>query len=235
MSSAIHHLPVSHGPGPVFRKSASRPGLGFAGRFCGSFFLLKPLLYALFFVCAFASDARAGIVVLDAGHGGHDPGGIPRQRYQEKSATLDIAVRVRARLQAAGHRVIMTRSSDVFVELSRRVAVSNRAPSGAVFVSIHFNSAPNRDAHGIETYHYDSRGAALAEAIHRQVLAATREEDRGVRRARFYVLRYNKRPACLAELGFLTNAQEGARIYRSSAYRQQLANAVAAGISSVLR
>lgn len=180
-------------------------------------------------------SARAGTVVLDAGHGGHDPGGIPRQRYQEKSATLDITSKVKARLQAAGHRVIMTRSSDVFVELSRRVSISNRAPSGAVFVSIHFNSAPNQDAHGIETYHYDSRGAALAEAIHRHVLAATKEEDRGVRRARFYVLRYNKRPACLAELGFLTNAQEGARIYRSSAYRQQLASAVAAGISSVLR
>lgn len=144
-------------------------------------------------------------------------------------------MRVRARLQAAGHTVVMTRSSDVFVELSRRVAISNRASSNAVFVSIHFNSSPNTDAHGIETYHYDSRGGVLAEAIHRRVLAASGEEDRGVRRARFYVLRYNRRPACLVELGFLTNAQEGARVGRSSAYRQQLANGVAAGIASVVR
>ena len=199
------------------------------------FFSIPGLLSAFLCWCALSTGAQAGTVILDAGHGGHDPGGIPRQRYLEKSAALDVAMRVRARLQAAGHTVVMTRSSDVFVELSRRVAISNRASSNAVFVSIHFNSSPNTDAHGIETYHYDSRGGVLAEAIHRRVLAASGEEDRGVRRARFYVLRYNRRPACLVELGFLTNAQEGARVGRSSAYRQQLANGVAAGIASVVR
>lgn len=217
------------------RKNPVQRGKKAGGRLGQEFFAMPRFLSVLLLWFGVALSAGAGTVVLDAGHGGHDPGGIPRQRVVEKAAALDVAVRVRARLQAAGHRVVMTRSSDVFVELPRRVAVSNRAPHNAVFVSIHFNASPNRDAHGIETYHYDSRGAVLAGAIHRRVLAATGEQDRGVRCARFFVLRYNRRPACLVELGFLTNAREGARVSRSAAYRQQLANAVAAGISSVVR
>ncbi len=182
-----------------------------------------------------STTARAGTIVLDAGHGGHDPGGITGQRYPEKVAALDIAQRVQTRLRASGHRVIMTRSSDTFIELSHRVAISNRSPGQSVFVSIHFNASPNRDASGIETYFYSSQSARLAEAVHKRVVAATGSEDRGVRTARFYVLRYNRRPAILVELGFLTNAAEGARIFKSSKYRQSLATAVADGIRSQLR
>jgi N-acetylmuramoyl-L-alanine amidase len=180
-------------------------------------------------------DARAATVVLDAGHGGHDAGGVPGQRYIEKHAALRIAKLVQARLKAAGHRVVMTRTSDVFVELPRRVAISNKSPANSVFVSIHFNSAPNRDAHGIETYYYDERSLPLAQAIHQRVLRASGEEDRNVRRARFYVLRNNRRVAVLAELGFLTNEREGGRVARSAEYGQRLAAAVADGILSVLR
>jgi N-acetylmuramoyl-L-alanine amidase len=180
-------------------------------------------------------DAHAATVVLDAGHGGHDPGGVPGQRYIEKHAALRISKLVQARLKAAGHRVVMTRTSDTFVELSRRVAISNKSPANSVFVSIHFNSAPNRDAHGIETYYYDERSLPLAQAIHQRVLRASGEEDRNVRKARFYVLRNNRRIAALAELGFLTNEQEGGRVARSSEYGQRLAAAVADGILSVLR
>ncbi len=193
------------------------------------------LLVACLCMSVLQAGAQAATVVLDAGHGGHDPGGIPGQIHSEKDAALRIALLVQKRLMARGHRVLMTRASDVFVELSQRVAVSNRAPSNAVFVSIHLNSAPNREAHGIETYHYDERSRRLAEAIHTRVLRATGEEDRFVRRARFYVLRYNRRPAVLAELGFLTNAGEGARIARNAAYRERLAGAVAEGILSVVR
>ena len=186
-------------------------------------------------MCAGESGVQAATVVLDAGHGGHDPGGIPGQRYSEKEAALRIAQLVQKRLKVRGHRVLMTRSSDEFVELSRRVAIANSAPANTLFVSIHLNSAPNRDAHGIETYHFDERSRRLAEAIHARVLKVTGEEDRFVRRARFYVLRYNRRPAVLAELGFLTNPAEGARIARSGAYREKLAGAVADGILSVAR
>jgi N-acetylmuramoyl-L-alanine amidase len=187
------------------------------------------------FLLAAGGSLSAATVILDAGHGGHDPGGVPGQRYIEKHAALRIAKLVQARLKASGHRVLMTRTSDVFVELSQRVALSNRSPSNSVFVSIHFNSAPNRDAHGIETYYCDERSLPLAQAIHQRVLRATGEEDRNIRRARFYVLRNNRRTAALAELGFLTNAEEGGRIARSPEYCNRLATAVADGILSVLR
>jgi N-acetylmuramoyl-L-alanine amidase len=202
---------------------------------CFRFPRLLPVLLAAVALCLAAGGAPAATVVLDAGHGGHDPGGVPGQRYIEKHAALRIAKLVQTRLKAAGHRVVMTRTSDVFVELSRRVAVSNSTPANSVFVSIHFNSAPNRDAQGIETYYYDERSLPLAQAIHQKVLRASGSEDRNIRRARFYVLRNNRRRAALAELGFLTNEQEGGRVARSPEYGQRLAAAVADGILSVLR
>lgn len=196
-------------------------------------FHLRQLLWVLACLCSL--QLQAATIVLDPGHGGHDPGGIPGQRFSEKAAALDVALRVQARLTAAGHRVIMTRSNDTFIELSERVAISKRAPGKPVFVSIHFNSAPNSDARGIETYHFDKRGAALAQAIHRRVVAASGSPDRGIRRARFYVLRYNPRPSVLVELGFLTNAQEGGKVSRFPDYRQKLADAVASGIRAAVR
>ena len=190
---------------------------------------------SLALIAAGALNLRAGTVVLDPGHGGYDPGGVPRQRYSEKAAALDIALRVRAGLLARGHRVVMTRSSDVFVELSERVAISKKTSGSPVFVSIHLNSSTNTGASGVETYHYSSKSARLARAVHQQVVAAAGSIDRGVRRARFYVLRHNTRPSVLLELGFLTNASEGAKIARSANHRQKLANAVVAGICSVVR
>jgi N-acetylmuramoyl-L-alanine amidase len=193
-----------------------------------------PLLLVLGGACL-SPRARAGTVILDAGHGGHDPGGITGQKYPEKVAALDITKRVASRLRAAGHRVILTRGSDTFIELSRRVAISNQSAARAVFVSIHFNASPNSDASGIETYYYSPQSARLAQAVHGKVVAAARSEDRGVRTARFFVLRYNRRPAILVELGFLTNPAEGARIFKSSKHRQALANAVADGVRSQIR
>jgi N-acetylmuramoyl-L-alanine amidase len=203
-------------------------------RACSGNFI-RWLVVPMLALCAGFGDLRAGTVVLDPGHGGYDPGGVPGQRYSEKAAALDIALRVRAGLIARGHRVVMTRASDVFVGLSDRVSISKRTSGSPVFVSIHLNSAPNKDATGVETYYYSSKSTRLARAIHQQVLGAAGSPDRGVRRARFYVLRYNTRPSVLLELGFLTNATEGARISRSSKHRQKLADAVVSGICSVVR
>lgn len=196
---------------------------------------LRRLVVLLALLVVGALDLRAGTVVLDPGHGGYDPGGVPRQRYSEKAAALDIALRIQEGLLARGHRVVMTRRSDVFVELSERVAISKKTSGSPVFVSIHLNSSPNTGASGVETYHYSSKSARLARAVHQKVVAAAGSIDRGVRRARFYVLRHNTRPSVLLELGFLTNAAEGAKIARSATHRQKLANAVVAGICSVVR
>ena len=91
------------------------------------------------------------IVVIDAGHGGHDRGGIPGQRVAEKDMTLDVARRLRNVLSASGYRVVMTRDSDVFVPLPTRVAIAN-SYRNAIFVCIHFNATQRRSACGIETY-----------------------------------------------------------------------------------
>src|SRR6185437_10252037 len=101
------------------------------------------------------ADRPSTVVVIDAGHGGHDRGGIPGQRVAEKTMTLDVAKRLQDILNANGYRTVMTRESDVFVPLPTRVAVAN-AYRNALFVCIHFNSARRSGANGIETYFYSS-------------------------------------------------------------------------------
>lgn len=168
--------------------------------------------------------------VIDAGHGGHDRGGIPGQKTSEKAMALDVALRVRSYLRAAGLRTVMTRSRDEFVALGKRVAIAN-AERNAVFVSVHFNSARREGASGIETYYFSSRAAGLASAIHRKTILATGAEDRGVRRRSYYVLRKSRIPAVLFEGGFLTNRAEARRI-ESAAYRDKLAKSVAQAVIS---
>ncbi|MBA3963036.1 MAG: N-acetylmuramoyl-L-alanine amidase [Chthoniobacterales bacterium] len=167
-------------------------------------------------------------VVLDAGHGGFDRGGIPGQRVAEKPMTLDVAQRVARKLRAGGYHVVMTRDSDVFVPLSVRVAIANGLRD-AEFVSIHFNSATRAGANGIETYYYRSDSARLAANIHRQVVGGTGTENRGIRRRGFYVLRRTSIPSVLVECGFLTNPYESSLALQSS-YRERLADRITSGI-----
>ena len=190
----------------------------------GSFlaFLFAALLFA-------GVTAQAKTVVLDAGHGGHDRGGVPGDPYPEKVYTLDVAKRIRARLNDAGYRVVMTRSDDTFVGLGLRCAIAN-SQGGAIFVSVHFNSAPRQGADGIETYYYSGKSAGLAAAIHSRLVRAAGTADRRVRSRGYYVLRHNRLPAVLCECGFLTNPDEGRRIAGSAVHRQSLADAIAAGI-----
>lgn len=172
----------------------------------------------------------SSIIVIDAGHGGHDRGGIPGQRVAEKTMTLDVAQRLRTILNANGYRTIMTRDSDVFISLPGRVAAANRYRD-AIFVCIHFNSATRRGANGIETYFYSSQSLPLASAIHYYVSRAAPSSNRGVRRRGYYVLRRTTVPAVLVECGFLTNPNE-AQYAQSSNYRQMLAEQIARGIRS---
>jgi N-acetylmuramoyl-L-alanine amidase len=185
-------------------------------------------------VAMLAASARAQnrftTVVIDAGHGGHDRGGIPGQRVAESVATLDVAQRLQRNLERSGYRTIMTRSSDVFVPLPERVAIANQSRN-AVFVAIHFNSAGRAGANGIETYFYSGESSPLAASIHRNVLAIAPSENRGVRRRGYFVLRRTTIPAVLVECGFLTNPNE-ARLAQTSAYRQKLADQIARGIQS---
>jgi N-acetylmuramoyl-L-alanine amidase len=177
-----------------------------------------------------AGDSSPITVVIDAGHGGYDRGGIPGQRVSEKDMTLDVARRLRSVLAASGYRVVMTRDSDVFVPLGTRTAIAN-SNRNAIFVSVHFNSAPRSSAGGIETYFYSRDSLALASAIHHYVAGGAPSENRGVRRRGYFVLRRTNIPAVLVECGFLTSPTEAAYVQNAS-YRQKLAEEIAAGVRS---
>jgi N-acetylmuramoyl-L-alanine amidase len=173
-------------------------------------------------------DSSPVTVVIDAGHGGYDRGGIPGQSVSEKDMTLDVARRLKSVLAASGYRVVMTRDSDVFVPLGTRCAIAN-SYRNAIFVSVHFNSATRRGASGIETYFYSRDSLSLASAIHHYVAGGAPSDNRGVRRRGYYVLRRTNMPAVLVECGFLTNPTEAAYAQNAS-YRQKLAEAIAAGV-----
>lgn len=172
---------------------------------------------------------QSTVVVIDAGHGGFDRGGIAGQRVAEKNMTLEVAQRLRTILQASGYRVVMTRDSDVFVPLGTRVAIANSYRNG-IFVSIHFNAARRSGASGIETYFYSRESLTLASAIHYHVAGGAPSSNRGVRRRGYFVLRRTRIPAVLVECGFLTNSTE-ARYVQNTSYRQKLAEEIARGIS----
>ena len=174
------------------------------------------------------SQTRFTTVVIDPGHGGFDRGGIPGQRVLEKNMNLDVSLRLKPILEKAGYRVIMTRSTDVFVPLGGRVAIANSYPN-AIFVCIHFNSAGRSGASGIETYFYSAESAPLAASIHSAVVGGAPSENRGVRRRGYFVLRRTTVPAVLVECGFLTNPTE-AQYALTTAYRQTLASEIARGI-----
>ena len=173
--------------------------------------------------------ANAALIVIDAGHGGFDRGGIPRQRVAEKDIALDVALRLKRKLQAGGYKVVMTRDTDVFVPLPSRVAIANSYRNG-IFVCIHFNSATRSGANGVETYYYSRDSAKLASDIHKNVIAGAPSENRGIRRRGYYVLRKTAIPGILVECGFLTNPEE-ARLALTADYRDKLAEEIMRGIA----
>jgi len=189
----------------------------------------RSAIVALFLALASPGFSQSKTIIVDAGHGGFDRGGVPGQRIGEKDKTLDVAQRLRTILQAQGYRVIMTRDSDVFIPLPTRCAIANNY-RGASFVSIHFNCASRVGANGIETYYYRPDSAGLAASIHRNVVSISPSENRGIRRRGFYVLRRTAIPSVLVECGFLTNPTEG-RLALSADYRQKLAEQIARGIN----
>ena len=198
---------------------------------------LRPDLRLFRFVCLIAlgvvaaSGLQAGAfrtVVLDPGHGGDDIGGHYGKVY-EKHLALDTAMRVEHYLKASGYRVVMTRRSDQFISLPKRAAFGNRY-SNSIFVSIHYNYTWKRDVAGLETYYYSSRAKPLAQAIHDGMHRRTRCADRGVKFARYYVIRNSKNPAVLVECGFVSNSRDRSRMKKGS-YRDDIARGIAEGIA----
>ena len=167
-------------------------------------------------------------VVLDAGHGGHDNGTTSRYAGREKDATLDVAMRLRPKVAAAGFRTVMTRSDDTFIPLATRAAISNRQHN-VIFVSVHFNDTRRSGIRGTEVYYNSRCSAGIARNILNEVAALPGASSRGIHTANFAVLRRAQYPAVLVECGYFSNPVEGRRC-GSGAYREQLAEAIARGI-----
>ncbi|HEY9614184.1 N-acetylmuramoyl-L-alanine amidase [Allocoleopsis sp.] len=169
------------------------------------------------------------LVMVDPGHGGKDPGALGLGGLREVDVILPIAQQVASLLEQQGIQAVMTRTSDYFVDLAPRVVMAERM-NADLFVSIHANSiGPNRpDISGLETYYY-SNGQRLAQTIHSSILQNLDIKDRGIRRARFYVIRKTSMPSVLVEVGFVTGREDAAKL-STPAYRSQMAQAIARGI-----
>ena len=199
-------------------------------------------------------------VVIDAGHGGKDPGAENKALgLREKSLTLDLAERLARLLRDNGLQVSLTRESDTFIELKERSRLANAAQAD-LFISLHFNALDSKSVHGIETYAFtpprqpssartklhssDLQGypafadgawsTLIAYYVQRSLVDELRGEDRGLKRARFTVLEDLQMPGILIEGGFLTHDKEGRNI-GSAAYRERLAQAVLDGVLAYRR
>lgn len=181
-------------------------------------------------------DRRRGVIFVDAGHGGNDPGAVANG-IQEKDVVLPISLKLGQALQSMGYTVYYTRTNDVEIDLEPRVAAAERI-NADVFVSVHANSlAPGSSGiSGIETYHSRSSavGRELASYVHSQIISGTGASDRSVRGAGFYVIAKTSMPAILVETGFVTNPTE-ARNLSSPDYQKRMADAIARGIDQFMR
>ena len=198
---------------------------------------------------------RIATVMIDPGHGKKDTGAIG-SRAKEKDIVLQIARRLRTRLTKAGYKVIMTRNSDTFLSLKERTDLCRRIKPD-VFISIHCNSAASKAAKGLETYCLtpagessfasrtpqaakeignvtDKANARLAYEVQKNVLATTGANDRGVKHARFFVLKNIQCPGVLIETGFISNLSEE-RCLMSPAYQEKIAAGIANAVAAFKR
>ncbi len=188
-------------------------------------------------------EPQQQIVVLDAGHGGSDPG-ARGSSMNEKDANLQVALKTGALLQQRGIRVEYTRRDDSYVSLEERSSIANRL-NATVFVSIHMNSYGSSAASGTETYYYapssdaelyaqrDER-ARLARAIQTQLVNTLQRQNRGVKEANLSVLRNTSMPSALAEVVFISNPTEEG-LLQTAWFQDKAAEAIANGISSYLQ
>jgi N-acetylmuramoyl-L-alanine amidase len=195
-------------------------------------------------------------IVLDAGHGGHDNGAGSTLGW-EKQYTMDVVFRTQTLLKQSGYRVVLTRASDEFIPLGERVRIANQYDN-ALFISVHFNSGGAGT--GLETYTLAPRGVpsmmsdgprlsdlelctgnardaeniALATATHAALVVKSRLYDRGIKRARFVVIRDIQIPGVLIEGGFLSNGWD-AKVIATPEYRQQMAVSIVTAVNNYRR
>jgi N-acetylmuramoyl-L-alanine amidase len=171
-------------------------------------------------------------IVIDAGHGGKDPGAISYYGFYEKTVNLDVALAIADLLREDGHKVIMTRKSDEFIELEDRAEIANKSKAD-IFISIHSDASAKSSSNGFTVYTANAASAAaeeLAYAIDDR-LTRTSITSNGVKRADYRVLVRTQCPAVLVELGYLSNYWEAKQL-KNVAMQKKLAQAIVDGITN---
>lgn len=167
-------------------------------------------------------------IVIDAGHGGHDPGAVGPTGLRESDAVLTVAQAMEKECQRIGLQTILTRRDDTFIPLARRREIGD---TGDALVSIHFNSAARYEAQGTETFAFSpgSAGARLGEMCQRAMVDFLGLADRGLKFQGFAVLR-GRVPACLVEPWFIQN-RAGEKMARDKATLEQLGMELAVAVA----
>ena len=172
-------------------------------------------------------------IVLDPGHGGKDPGALGVNGEKEKNLTLDIAKTIAQKLRNEGATVMLTRSNDTYVSLENRVNFSESYWTHA-FISLHYNAFSLGASNGIGTYYYSNQSDyQLAQEIQTALEKHSNLRSRGINHDTYYVLRENKDPSVLVELGFITNPNDLATI-QSDSHASNVANAITEGLINYL-
>lgn len=190
-------------------------------------------------VSSAAKADKRKVIMLDAGHGGSDPGAIGTldgKTINEKDLTLAITYKVKNILESRGYVTSMTRTGDTLPSLSERPQMANEQGC-SLFVSIHINSASTPDAYGMEVYYtpsnnnddYGVTSSQLAKYVHDGIIDNTGAYDRGVKTANWAVTRLSQMPAILVEVGFISNTEELTKMAGSS-YQDKVAEGIAEGI-----
>ncbi len=174
-----------------------------------------------------ASGYNFRTVIIDPGHGGHDSGGQWGKVY-EKHLALDTSIRLESHLKKMGYNTILTRRSDYFVSLPSRMQAANKYRN-AIFISIHYNYTWKQQVSGIETFYHNQASHQLAKDVHKGVMSRTKVVDRGVKYARYYVIRNTPMPAVLVEGGFVSNSNERSRM-KTAWFRDAIARGIADGV-----
>jgi N-acetylmuramoyl-L-alanine amidase len=174
-----------------------------------------------------ASGYNFRTVIIDPGHGGHDKGGQWGRVY-EKHLALDTSIRLEAHLKKMGYNTILTRRSDYFVSLPGRMQMANKTRN-AIFISIHYNYTWKQQVSGIETFYHNQPSHQLAKDVHKGVMSRVKVNDRGVKYARYYVIRNTQMPAVLVEGGFVSNSNERSRM-KTAWFRDAIARGIADGV-----
>lgn len=180
----------------------------------------------------------APTIVIDVGHGGTDRGARRNAPYcEEKKLCLLTAKLVQKYLDQLGYHVVMTRSTDHFISLPKRVEIAKQANAN-IFVSVHYNSSKSTQAKGIEVFFCDdskqnktrtTASKKLATSVLDRVITRTSARSRGVKTGNFYVIRETAMPAILVEGGFISNPDER-KLLKSQAYQQKIAQGIADGV-----